>query len=367
MKNNTRVLLTGALIIAGLMVGRLVLTNAMADQDGLFSRPRVASFLLKAETGKEPVTQQMQNKPEPTEATQPTTPAATQPPTEEITDPTQEDVTTEATEEGTEEPTESMVMPKPSQEPYAFEAGDENLTKIGNMTSKQPDVKALLTQKLEWDLTGPEPTVLIVHTHGTEAFTQTEGSTYNEEGGAYRTTNGDYNVTSLGAELARLLEEAGIHVVHDRDYYDHPDYEAAYDNSRAGIQSALKKYPSIQLVIDLHRDSSEGEDGQQWISNAIINGEQSAQVMMVMGTDAYYTNPDWEYNLSIALKLNTIIEKAHPGTTRNLSLRRQRFNQDLFPGSILVEVGSAGNTHQQATNAATLLAEAIILMAKGTK
>lgn len=350
MKWNNRALRNGVLVVLVLIVGRMLLVGAFGDGSGLFSKPRIASFLLKAETGKEPVTQPAQT-PDSQEQTEPT-----QTPTE----PAQQGGSATVTDPQT--PTFPLELPKSS---YLFAEGDEALTTINYMANKEVDIAAALKEKLEWDLTSEEPAVLIVHTHGTEAFTQVEGSTYAEEGGAFRTTNSDYNVISVGTELARLLEEAGIHVIHDLSYYDYPDYDSAYDNCRVGIQEHLKKHPSIRLVIDLHRDSSENEDGSQWISDVTVNGEKSAQVMMVLGTDTYYTHPDWEKNLSVALQLNTVMEKNHPGVTRPLSLRRQRFNQDLFPASFLVEIGSAGNTHAEAMNAVSVLAEAIILMAKG--
>ena len=190
--------------------------------------------------------------------------------------------------------------------------------------------------------------------------------TYEEEGGEYRTTDESCNMLSLGEELARLLNEAGIHTVQDRTYYDYPDYLASYDNARVGLQKQLDKYPTVKLVIDLHRDSAEREDGSQWATSATVNGEESAQVMLVMGTDSYYTHPNWEKNLSIALKLQAIMEKTHDGSTRPLDLRKQRFNQDLSTGAIIAEIGAAGNTYREAMNGVSVLAEAIIMLAKGT-
>jgi short-subunit dehydrogenase len=102
-----------------------------------------------------------------------------------------------------------------------------------------------------------------------------------------------------------------------------------------------------------------------FFERAIVNGEKSAQIMLVMGTDSYYTHPNWEKNLSIALKLQAVMEKTHDGSTRPLDLRKQRFNQDLAAGAIIAEVGAAGNTHREALNGVSVLAEAIILLAKG--
>ena len=229
--------------------------------------------------------------------------------------------------------------------------------------SRQPDVEALLAQPLGWDLTGDDPTVLIVHTHGTEAFTPVLGDEYEEVGGAYRTTDNNANVVSLGEELARLLKAAGIHAIHDRNHYD-LDYEEAYSQSRAAVKEHLKQHPTIRLVIDLHRDSITGEDGSQLALSAPVCGEKTARVMLVVGTDSRSDHPHWEQNLSLALKLHAVMEGTHPGITRPLDLRRQRFNQDLSTGAILAEIGTAGNTHEEAVKGVSVLAEAIILLSE---
>lgn len=328
-------------LILGFILLRVLCSWLLGDRMELFAQPEVAAFLLKEQ---EPVPS--------------APPAVTTEPIPSTTEP-------EETTEPTTQPPEPMVMPEVPGQSHSFASTDAAYVEMNYAAKRQPDIEALLTQPLQWDLTGDEPSVLIFHTHGTEAFTPTEENTYQEEGGEYRTTNVDCNMLSLGEELARLLNEAGIQTVQDRTYYDYPDYEASYDNARTGLQAQLEQYPTVQLIIDLHRDSAEREDGSQWATEAMINGEKSAQVMLVMGTDVYYTHPNWEQNLSIALKLHTIMEKNHDGITRPLDLRRQRFNQDLSTGAIIAEIGAAGNTIGEAKTAVSALAEAIILLAKG--
>ena len=319
---------------------RLLCSCTLGQTVELFAQPELAFFLIHAETGKLPV------------ATEPV-PEQTQPPTEP------------PTEMPTEPPTEAPTIPAAPQDSAVFASDDTDFVELNYSAKRSPDIEALLTQSLDWDLAGNEPTVLIFHTHGTEAFTPVSGAYYEEEGGEYRTTDEDHNMISLGAELARLLNAAGIPTVQDTTYYDYPDYLASYDNARIGLQQQLQKYPTVKLVIDLHRDAAEYENGTQWATEAIINGEKSAQIMLVMGTDSYYNHPGWEENLSVALKLQAMMEKTHPGSTRPLDLRKQRFNQDLLPGAIIAEIGAAGNTHQEAMNAISVLAEAIIQLSKG--
>jgi stage II sporulation protein P len=248
---------------------------------------------------------------------------------------------------------------------YSFDPTDVSFIELEDQAKREPDIEMLLTRPLAWDLTTKEPSVLIFHTHGTEAFAPTEGYTYEEHGGSFRTTDEACNMLAVGQELARLLKEAGIHAVHDRTLYDYPDYTASYDTARTGLQQQLQKYPTVKLVIDLHRDSAQQEDGSQWATKATVNGAASAQVMLVMGADNYYEHPNWEKNLSTALKLQAIMEKNHEGVTRPLDLRKQRFNQDLSTGAIIAEIGAVGNTQQEAMNGVSALAEAIILLARG--
>ena len=319
---------------------RMIFSLALGNVWEIFSQPKLASFLIQSESGREP--------PETTApvTTQPTTEPTEPPTTEPVTEPTLPPVTV---------PQDSALL---TEEDVAY-------VEMQYSASRNPDIEALLTKPLMWNLTGEDPAVLIVHTHGTEAFTPTEDRTYEENGGEFRTTDDRYNMISVGDELTRLLEEAGINVVHDRTYYDYPDYLAAYDNAREGTKDMLAQYPTVKLVIDLHRDAAEYADGTQWATSATVNGEKSAQVMFVLGTDSYYNHPNWQENLSVALKLNALMEKSHPGVTRPIDLRKQRFNQDLTTGAMIAEIGAAGNTHEEAMNAISVLAEAIILLAHG--
>lgn len=330
--------------ILALILLRIFCSWFFGEQWELFAQPEVAAYLMQDQEQ---------------EPAQPVPPPVTTEPTTSATEPAE-------TTEPTTQPPEPLTMPEVPAQSHSFEAVDASFVEMNYSAKRKPDIEALLTQPLQWDLTADGPSVLIIHTHGTEAFLPGEDYTYQEEGGEYRTTDQSCNMLSLGEELARLLNEAGIQTVQDRTYYDYPDYLASYDNARIGLQEQLKQYPTVKLVIDLHRDSAEREDGTQWATEAVINGEKSAQVMLVMGTDSYYTHPDWEQNLSVALKLNAIMEKTHTGSTRPLDLRKQRFNQDLSTGAIIAEIGAAGNTYREAMNAVSVLAEAIILLAKGT-
>lgn len=226
-------------------------------------------------------------------------------------------------------------------------------------------LETLLTQQLEWALDSEAPSVLILHTHTTESYTPFD-DTYIEST-PYRTLDEDFNMLSIGDRVAQLLEDGGIHVIHDRTLHDYPSYNSAYSHARKSIRSILEEHPGIQLILDLHRDAAATANGQLR-TQASISGQDSAQLMLVMGTgNGGESNPYWLDNLSLGLKLHAAIERQHPGLMRPISLRSQRFNQDLQPYTLLVEVGAAGNSHEEALLAAQALADGILTLKHGSQ
>ena len=245
-----------------------------------------------------------------------------------------------------------------------FGAGDASLVKVNSVCGYDADLPALLQAPLSWNLTEEGPKVLILHTHGSESYKKTEDY---KESSAYRTKNKDYNVVSIGERIKEVLESGGIGVVHDKTLHDVPSYNAAYANSRESMEKYLKKYPTISLVLDIHRDSVEDENGKEMKFSIKAGGESVAKLMLVVGTDAGgLAHPNWPDNMSLAVKLHAQLEKNTPGICRAISFRNQRFNQDLSPGALIVEVGSAGNTRQEALAAAELLGRGILDIAGGT-
>ena len=246
-----------------------------------------------------------------------------------------------------------------------FEAQDAEAISIRYNCALRPDLELLIAEPLRWDLTGEEPAVLILHTHGTESYTPSPGEDY-EETSPFRTLDDGYNMISIGTYLTQLLEEGGIRVIHDKTTHDYPSYNGSYNHARKSITRYLDEYPSIQLILDLHRDAS-GTNTNQMRTEATVNGQPSAQLMLVIGTSASgLKHPDWEKNLALGLKLHAQCERIAPGIMRYVNLRAQRFNQDLSPGALLIEVGAAGNTHTEALTAAKILAQGILSLAQGT-
>lgn len=250
-------------------------------------------------------------------------------------------------------PTAPTVVTEPENLQPVLSPFDAERILLNNTSGYEVDISQLLAAPLPWQ----QPTVLILHTHGTESYTQTEDYM---ESSSYRTQDTGYNVVSVGDRLTALLEENGIRVIHDRSMHDLPSYDAAYISARSSIRAALESDPSICLVIDLHRDAALDDAGAPVGKTVSTDRGETAQLMFVMGTDAGgYEHPHWRTNLSIAVKLQARLETVCPGICRPIQLRSSRYNQDLSPGALLVEVGLTGNTRQEALLAAEFLAQAI--------
>lgn len=263
--------------------------------------------------------------------------------------------TEEATEPAEEEPVEAAAAVP------VFGENEEAFVQVSS--AWEVDILSLLRQPLQWDLKGDAPTVLILHSHATESYEKQEGYT---ETSSYRTLDTGYNMVSIGDRVAELLEAGGIRVIHDRTLHDYPSYNDAYSHSRQAVETYLAQNPSICLVLDLHRDAAEDAAGNQKVSAVTIDGISTANLMLVMGSDkGSLSYPDWEKNLSLAVKLQAQLEQAHAGLCKPIKLVTSRYNQDLSTGALLVEVGTAGNTHAEALAAAEYLAEGILSLANG--
>lgn len=201
--------------------------------------------------------------------------------------------------------------------------------------------KELLFQKENRIQITEEPCVLIIHTHGSEAYVDQEG---------YRSTDPSKNVIRVGQEIADRLNRAGIPTIHDRTAHDVTEgYDLAYEQAAQAIATYLDIYPSIQVVIDVHRDAaSDGQGGQKGIYGQ-IGEESAAALLLVMGTDTgELPHENWQDNLSFAMQLQACLDEKAPGIMRPTSLRGARYNEHFTPCSVLLEVGAAGNTMEEA-------------------
>ena len=208
------------------------------------------------------------------------------------------------------------------------------------------------------ELEGPK--VLIVHTHGSEAYTMPPGQEY-EASGESRTTDCRYNVVRVGDELARVLEEAGIGVIHDAALYDYPEYSGAYGRSLAAAEAAMEENPSISLVLDIHRDAISDADGSPYKVVSSVAGLNAAQMSFIIGTDGGgLEHEGWRENLKLAAAIQQRLLDSYPTLMRPVSVRNSRYNQHVSPGALLVEMGAAGNSLDEALLSARLLGQAIV-------
>lgn len=243
-------------------------------------------------------------------------------------------------------------------QPFLFTADDIGRVTCNSYSGDTVDIQASMKQPLTWNLKTPEESVLILHSHATESYRNTEGYTQSSE---YRTLEENYNMISVGAYLSELLQEQGISVLHQRQLHDYPSYNGSYEASRQTMQTALQAHPAVQLVLDLHRDAMVDSLGNQIGYTVDTDNGKAAKVMLVVGA----WNDNWQENMALAVKLQARLEQICPGICRPISLRNSRFNQDLSAGALLIEVGAAGNTRAEALRATEILAEAIISLSAG--
>ena len=201
-----------------------------------------------------------------------------------------------------------------------------------------------------------EPQILIMHTHASEAFTPAGRDLY-PASDTCRTEDTNYNIVHVGDVLADTLTAAGLQVLHDRTIYDYPSYTGSYNRSGAAVQAYLSQYPSLRIVIDLHRDAL-CSDSVVYKTVAELPDAACSQVMLLVGTNASgLYHPYWEENLRLAVYLQDAVNAAHPTLMRPITLVNERYNQHLTRGSLIIEVGSSGNTLQEATRAVRLFGE----------
>lgn len=208
--------------------------------------------------------------------------------------------------------------------------------------------------------TTEEPQVLIYHTHATESYLDYPLDWYDEDF-TFHSDDNEENLVAVGTVLQEQLEAEGITVIHDLNQYDNPTYTGAYDRSRVTIEEYLAEYPSIKVVLDLHRDAIQEDDGTAWAPVISIDGEDVAQMMMIScADDGSGEQPNYRDNLAFAAALQRQMETDFPGLTRAVLFSRRSYNQDLSPGAMLVEVGSHGNTLAEAKRAITLFGESLL-------
>ncbi len=203
-----------------------------------------------------------------------------------------------------------------------------------------------------------EPQVLIYHTHTTESFEPYVREKY-DAGFNYRTTDDTKNMVMVGDAIEAELEARGIGVIHVETIHDYPSYNGSYGRSRETIVPILEQYPSIKVVLDIHRDAISGE-GIAYQPYVEIDGKEAAQVMIISGCDdGTLGMPSYIRNFRFACRLQERLEGDNPGLTRPILFDYRHYNQDLTTGSLLIEVGSHCNTLEQAQYSGQLIGRSL--------
>ena len=236
-----------------------------------------------------------------------------------------------------------------------------------NRTGESVDLAAAAEAAVDIALPAEGPQILIVHTHATEAYTP-DGTDVYTASDQSRTLEEEDNMLRVGDEMERVFTEMGLSVVHDRTLHDYPQYNGAYTRSKTTVEQYLEQYPSIKIVLDVHRDALVGEDGTVYKAVTRIDGVDTAQVMLVIGHGQDGSDPHWMENLTLACKLQSSMNTLYPTLARPMAFRSSSYNQELSTGSLLVEVGTHGNTLQEALAGARLFARSagqVLLGLKG--
>lgn len=249
---------------------------------------------------------------------------------------------------------------------YGFYEGDSYINldsgQVRNITSVSNDKlleESLLAPDFEVELNG-EPQVLIMHTHATESYEPYERSFFDSSFNS-RTTDPTKNMIAVGKKIAEELEAAGIGVLQDETLHDYPSYNGSYDRSRETVLRYLEEYPSIKIVLDVHRDAIERDSGERIAPVAEINGRNAAQVMIISGCDdGTMDMPDYMKNFRFAALLQSQLESDWEGLTRPVLFDYRKYNQDLTTGSILIEVGGHANSIDQAVYSGELIGKSLV-------
>ena len=240
----------------------------------------------------------------------------------------------------------------------------ENYYTVDASTTADPaqiNADALLSPEMQIEKNAGKPQILIYHTHSQEAFADS--------------VSGDVSATivGMGDYLTELLtEKYGFCVIHNTSVFDmidgKLDRNAAYNLAEAEISQILEENPSVEVVIDLHRD---GLDGEKMVTD--INGKPTAKIMFFNGLSRtarngaidYLPNPYIAENLAFSFQLQLKAEEYYPGFTRNIYLQSLRYNLHLRPRALLVEAGSQLNTVEEEKNAMEPLADILDMVLSG--
>ncbi len=237
---------------------------------------------------------------------------------------------------------------------------------LNNETFYHPDVTALL-QKDVSTVCGKEPVVLILHTHTSEGYLQSDASYLEGDlGKATYTKDSERSVVAVGRAFAEALGKKGITAIHCTVMHDESGLSGSYARAAESIQFYLQQYPSIRYVVDIHRDAVLTAEGEYVKAATEVDGKRVAQILPVVGSDGGgEANKAWQSNLAFALQLRQMLNANERALCRPVMLRNATYNQEMAPAALLLEIGTGANSIEEAIAAATLAGEAMAQLIKG--
>lgn len=239
---------------------------------------------------------------------------------------------------------------------YEYLVGNFYTIDSTTMTSPEElNAEALLSKDLKIDKDKKGPKVLIYHTHSQEGFIDS--------------VSGDTSTTivGMGTYLTELLNARGIEAIHHEGVYDLIDGELdrskAYDLAEPEVRKILEENPSVEVLIDLHRDGV--AEGTHLVTE--VNGKPTAQIMFFNGLSRTKANGDIDYlynpyiqdNLAFSLQMQLKAMELYPGFTRHIYLRGYCYNMNIMPKTLLIEAGAQTNTVEEMRNAMEVLADTL--------
>ncbi|MBE6719469.1 MAG: stage II sporulation protein P [Ruminococcaceae bacterium] len=253
---------------------------------------------------------------------------------------------------------------KTSEEPYQgggtiISCGDVQIQSKIPSSYYKPNIKALLKQGSDLKIKDKsKPTILIYHSHTTEAYSLLDSGYYISSDS--RSKDNSKNVVRVGDELVKYLEKAGFVVIHDTKIHD-TDYNTSYDSSRKVVEKYLEEYPSIEITIDLHRDDITYSNKTKVKPTAVVNDKKAARMMIISGCEygRVVNFPDWEYNLRFDLQVQNKVCKLYPGLMRPILFSERKYNMYETHTSFLLEIGTDANTLDEACYSARLFGDAL--------
>jgi len=228
---------------------------------------------------------------------------------------------------------------------------------IKNDTDYSIAVDDYLSSKLSINPKAEDPIILIVHTHASEAY-YPDGDDLYTASDTFRTEDPEYNMLRVGRLMTELFEARGYGVIHLEEVFDYPSYNGSYTRMLERIEEVLTEHPTIQMVIDVHRDSMVSASGEVYRAVTETDEGKAAQIMLVLGSDeGGLEHPNWQENLKLGIQLQKYVVDSYPRLMRPINLRSERFNQHVTAGSLLVEMGTSGNTLAEALRSTKLFTE----------